>query len=135
MTSGSCFAILPRMGSRPKSRNGDAQPPIGMWHMLRDVLVASMNKGQLPVLALLLVVSLVIFRMPPEGVRELAVQVLSELVNLHLVGYALAVVLALSWLVHAKYQRRTFAAEMDRIAEERNKLQDRLLQRKTRSSR
>lgn len=94
-----------------------------MWDMIRDVLVTSMNKAQLPALAVAVLLGMCIWKMPPADVSRLIFEIKSDLVNAHLLGYVLTVVVTLGWFLTAKAQRRTIYPEIDRIGSEKSKLQ------------
>lgn len=92
----------------------------------RDMVVAAINKGQLPVLGVLFVVLLFIFKLPEERIGDLARDLLMHLIDGSLGGYLLAVVFGSSWFFHAKAMRRSFSSEVDRIGREKSELQDQL---------
>jgi hypothetical protein len=102
--------------------------------MLRDVLVASMNKGQLPPVLLTLVILSLIWRMPSGDVSKMVFELVDGARSGWLVGYAAATVSMLGWYFHARYQRRVITGEMRRIANERSALQSKSLGKKLKSS-
>jgi hypothetical protein len=102
--------------------------------MLRDVLVASMNKGQLPPVLLTLVILSLIWRMPAADVGRLVFDLVDGVKSGWLVGYAAAGVSILGWYFHARYQRRLITGEMRRIANERSALQSQTLGKNLKSS-
>jgi hypothetical protein len=118
------------MSSAPKK--GGAK--VGFWEFLRDVLIASMNKGQFPAALLAMVVLSVIWRMPPVDVSKLMFRLLDVAEEERLVGYAVSVVSLFGWFFHARYQRKLINQEMKRISNERNQLQTRELGKKVKSS-
>jgi|HubBroStandDraft_1064217.scaffolds.fasta_scaffold569872_1 hypothetical protein len=93
------------------------------WGMVRDVSLAAISKGQLPVLIAGIIFIIMALRMPPDDISKLAFQMLSDLRGGYLVGYLLSCVFLISWYVHARSQRRTIADEVDRIGKEKSKLQ------------
>jgi hypothetical protein len=93
------------------------------WGMLRDVLIAAMGKGQLPVAVAGMVFIIMAIRMPPEDISKLAFQMLSDLKEGYLVGDVLSGIFLISWYIHAKAQRRAIASEIDRIGLEKSRLQ------------
>jgi hypothetical protein len=107
---------------------------IGFWHMVRDVLIASMNKGQFPLALFGMILVVLIWSMPPADVSLLVFQVIDDLKRGYLFGYALAAGTASGWFVHAKFQRRVITEEMRRIGNERSSLQKRELGAKVKSS-
>src|SRR5258707_6633164 len=102
--------------------------------MLRDVLVASMNKGQFPSVLLTLIILSLIWRMPSADVGKLVFELVDGARSGWLFGYAAAGVSILGWYFHARYQRRLITGEMRRIANERSALQSQTLGKKLKSS-
>jgi hypothetical protein len=107
---------------------------VTLWQMLRDVLIASMNKGQFLVALSFLLVVIIILKMPSQDVSRLAFEVVQKLENGRLLGYFLSILLSGGWYAHAKYQRRSIAGEQDRLANERNEWQNRALEGGIKSS-
>lgn len=92
------------------------------WGMLRDVLIASINKGQFPLACLTLFGMLIIYRMPGPDVSQLVFRLEEHFANGSYIGYMLAVLFGGGWLLHARWQRRIIASEMNRIGEEKSSL-------------
>ena len=107
---------------------------IGFWTMWRDVLIASMNKGQFPLAMIGLIFAIMLLRMGGDQVSELAFSALDKLERGWLLGYAWAIVSSLSWFFHVKLQRRTIHEEMKRLSDERTILQEKLNRGKLGSS-
>jgi len=107
---------------------------VGFWAFLRDVLIASMNKGQFPAALIAMVVLSIILRMPPSDVSALMFRLLDVAEEERLIGYVLAVVSLLGWFFHARYQRKLITQEMRRVSGERNQLQARELGKRVKSS-
>ena len=107
-----------------KSKTRVREVKIGLWTMVRDVLVASLNKGQFPVALIAAIIIVALWRMPREEVGRLAFEVVDRLVDLSLVGWVGCALLALAWRGHAHRQRKLMMAEVDRIARERTRLQE-----------
>ena len=116
---------------RPRSKNG---PKIGFFESVRDVLIASMNKGQFPAALLAMVVLSMIWRMPPTDVSKLVFRLLDVAEEKKLLGYFVSVFSLLGWFFHAKYQRKLITFEMQRVSSERNQLQAKELGKKLKSS-
>ena len=96
---------------------------MGPYHMLRDVFVASMNKGQFPIAALSLISIIVIIKMPSSDVARLVFRLLGMAEELRIAGWILFLVTAAGWYLHSKMLRRRCAIELERITSERNRLQ------------
>jgi hypothetical protein len=96
---------------------------IGFWKMARDVLVASLNKGQFP-FAMMGVVSLaLIWRMPKQDLSKLVFELLESAKSGAILGWLLFAVAILGWFLHARAARAAFTREMNRITGERNRYQ------------
>lgn len=94
-----------------------------MSQALRDVLVASINKGQFPLAVFALISGLLIFKMPPEDVSKLVFEVLDMLHRWELAGYFLSFFGFGGWFIHAKWQRQIITNEMRRLSSERTTVQ------------
>lgn len=92
----------------------------------RDIVVASINKGQLPLVILGAVLLLLIWRMPEPQVGDLVNRLLDGLETGWLVGYLLWLTTVGVWFVHARHQQRVMALEIARLSDERSKLQETL---------
>lgn len=90
---------------------------------VRDIVIASMNRGQLPVLGLIGLMLFMIWKMPAEDVTSLAMAILQRLVDWTLAGWALAAAITLAWYVHARKMRQEYSQEFERIGTEKSKLQ------------
>jgi hypothetical protein len=119
--------------ARRKSRDGVGDR-INLFRMLRDVLVQSMSKGQLPVAGMILLAIVAVLKMPGEDVGKLATRVVDLLVAGSLLGWALAIVFSLGWFVHAKRQRRVIVKEIERLSDERDRWQRKFIDGKVLSS-
>ena len=96
---------------------------IGFWTMMRDVLVASMNKGQFPLALVGFIFIIMILKMPSEDVSKLMFAILDGVSAGYYLGYLLSFILLSSWFIHTRWQRRIITSEMARVTEERNRLQ------------
>ena len=93
--------------------------------MLRDVLIASMNKGQFPLALSALFFIVLILKMPSRDVSILVFRLLNAAEVGRVAGWAIAVVMVAVWYFHTRSLRRICAAELQRISDERNSLQGR----------
>lgn len=105
------------------------------FQMLRDVLVASLNRGQFPMAIMGLIVVIAICRMPPPDLARLMFRLLDATEVRKYGGYALSVIIAVAWAIHSRRQRREMAAEMIRLSEQRTRLEHLTLDGQIRSSR
>lgn len=94
-----------------------------LWDFLTNTLIAAMNKGQLVPLLIGFIILFSIWRMPSEKVSELAFAIFESLKAGQIYGWIFFAVTLGMWFAHAKWQRRTTSAEIDRISQERNRLQ------------
>lgn len=107
---------------------------IGFWSMIRDVLIASMNKGQLLPATLALVAIILICKMPSGRAGDLVFALLDSTRSWGLLGYILwLLTLYAAWRI-LKRQRQLIAAEMERMGREKSRLQAQLLERNLKSS-
>lgn len=72
----------------------------------RDVLVASINKGQFLVAIVGIIFLVMVVKMPEQDVSKLAFKIVEDLKTLHLLGYALFFVTLGFWYLHAQLMRR-----------------------------
>ncbi len=91
--------------------------------MLRDVFVASINRGQFFLAIVWFLLALMILKMPGPDVSRLVFRLVESMENGKLLGYAIAIVLAMGWFWHAHWQRRMIADEMHRIGQQRTEAQ------------
>ncbi len=108
----------------PKRKNSPGGT--NLWDMLRDVLIASMAKGQLPLAIFGLVCVIIVLRMPSADVSRLAFNVLDKLEARYYLGYGLWLLTIGAWFYHTRWQRKTITGEVNRIGEEKTKLQEKL---------
>jgi hypothetical protein len=64
---------------------------VSLFEFLRDVLIASMNKGQFPAALIAMIVLSMIWRMPPADVSKLVFRLFDVAQEKSLVGYVAAV--------------------------------------------
>ncbi|HDV5476716.1 TPA: hypothetical protein RI770_000588 [Vibrio cholerae] len=89
----------------------------------RDIILRSMDRGQLlPVLFFLIVIAL-IFKMPEEKVYEFGLGIVDGFKNFSLMGWVLSIVVGVLWAGHARLMRRQHSAEYKRIGLEKSRLQ------------
>ncbi len=116
------------MGKRKaKPRHVSKPSKVGFWHMARDVLVSSMNKGHFPLALLGVIFMIMVIKMPSADVSKLVFRVFDGLEEGRLVGYLASVMLLFGWAYHSRWQRRIINDEMKRISRERTEYQERAL--------
>lgn len=107
---------------------------IGFYRAARDVLIAAINKGQLPVMFGGIIIVSILWRMPEKDVGLLVFRLLDSAERERLIGYAFGMFSLIGWFFHARYQRKLITAEMQRVSGERNDLQQRELGKRIKSS-
>lgn len=105
-----------------------------IWDVIRDVLIASINKGQFPLALFSLIVVILVVKMDGDKATELIFRIFEELLSLRLLGWALSIILIAAWYRHARKLRRVFTEEVTRIANEKTALQQKLTNRVNQSS-
>lgn len=106
-----------------KGKTKELRHSVNFWQALRDVLIASLAKGQFIPACIFFVLITLILKMPEGEVPKFLLEVKNDLKEGSLIGYALALILAIGWFIHAKYLRRKSEQEIRRITEERNTYQ------------
>jgi len=114
------------------AKNGQAQ--VSWAQMVRDVLITAMNKGQLLPIALFAVAIVILLKLPSEEIVKLTYNILGKLSSGEMWAYLLLLVIVLAWYMHAKKMRTEYSKELDRIGQEKSKLQAKLAGKKFRSS-
>ena len=122
------------MSKEVKKGEATKPPAIGMWHMLRDVFIASMNKGQFPLALFAFILISLIVKMPADDVSRLVFSIIDKLEKGTLISQALLLTTWGGWFFHARYQRRIIDGEIERLSEARTTLQRSQLGHKIKSS-
>jgi hypothetical protein len=107
---------------------------VSLFEFLRDVLIASIEKGQFPAALIAMIVLSMIWRMPPADVSKLVFRLFDVAEEKGFIGYVASVLCLFGWFFHARYQRGLITREMRRVSRERNQLQARELGKKLKSS-
>jgi len=118
----------------PKKTKRSIDGSINAWRMIRDVLITAMSKGQLPLAIFGLILIIICVRMPSDDLSKLVFKILEWATLSRLLGYIIAILALVGWFIHARVQRRIISREIDRISDERNKLQKKLIGSKIISS-
>lgn len=111
-------------GKRKKEVDGTQS---NVWGMLQTVLVAAINKGQVPVVTTSLFVLVIAIRVPEDTISRIVDRLFDIVVLGNFVGYFLALIISMLWFLHAKRQRHVFEREVRRVAKVRDKVQRKLL--------
>jgi hypothetical protein len=94
-----------------------------VWNMIRDVLVESMRRGQLPILAYACVILLFLWKTPSEYYPTLWGKIFELKGSIMSGSLVLNISLTFGWYLNAKSLRKRFKDENVRIIDERNSLQ------------
>lgn len=87
------------------------------------MVVASINRGQLPIFGFFLVIVMLIWKMPAEDVSRLVFELLTSLRQAELIAYVISAILAVGWFAHSRVMRKVFSEEFERIGREKTSLQ------------
>ena len=120
------------MAKSPKSKpNGKVT-----WaQMVRDVLITAINRGQRPILGLLFIVCIIVWRIPATSLSDMANSILTSLKAGEMWAYGLLTITASGWFLHSNYMRKMFSQEMLRVGSEKSKLQNSAANKNFKSSR
>jgi hypothetical protein len=110
------------------------KPRFSLWRMIRDIVVTAIVKGQFPLVLFGFCVVIVLLKLPQRDISYFVRDFYLNLKEAYLVGYVLFGITTLGWFFHARYQRKLHAAEIDRIASDKSKLQEKLLGKKLKSA-
>ncbi|RYZ88574.1 MAG: hypothetical protein EOP04_09055 [Proteobacteria bacterium] len=91
--------------------------------MVRDVLVAAINKGQLPVLGIFAVLLLIIYKLPETDVSSFARELFLAVADGRILWLGLWLGTTTAWIVHARIMRKQYSKEYQRIGNEKSNLQ------------
>lgn len=100
------------------------RPKVGFYHMMRDIFVTAINKGQFVTALLGLILLVVFFRLPVNDLSNIVKDVIDNLKNGVLLGYLLFIFSLIGWYIHAKRSRTIATLEEKRIGNEKSKLQE-----------
>ena len=101
------------MGTSTKPSGAPAAAKVGTAQAIRDVFIASINKGQFPFAIVGAIVLLLILRVPEAEIVPLLHWMVETVGSIYYVGYFLSVALVFSWYFHAQRIRREFATQFD----------------------
>lgn len=116
--------------NKPKKSNKNN----GTWaKAFRDIVVASINKGQFPLVAVFLIFAIISWRIPAEVIGKVVEDVFYS-GNRGIYGYILSLIIAFAWLGHSKKMRKEHSDELERIGTEKSKAQSKASNRNFKSS-
>ncbi len=89
----------------------------------RDIALYALELGQLPLLFVLAIIGLFVWRYPETDLPNLSNELLTFLKVKSHYGWVLSIVFSSGWIIHFRYYRRFKTEELERVTEERNRLQ------------
>jgi hypothetical protein len=95
---------------------------------VRDILVASLNKGQFPVAFALVILAIIFLRMPAKELSIFVFNVLDRFENNYIFGWFFFILSLFGWYFHNRYVVKVHCNEMDRVSTEKTDLQNKLLE-------
>lgn len=99
-----------------------------------NVILKLISTGQLPFLAFIFILGLMVWRTPQTQIVDVWV-ILRQMIDRHSgLGYGLSLLCGGGWVAQSRWQRRKAERELDRVAEERNAAQQRFFKRPLESS-
>lgn len=91
--------------------------------VVNNVVLRLISTGQLPIIALLALLGLMVYRTPQAQIVEVW-RILQKMLDRHSgLGYAIGIFSGGGWIIHTRLQRRHFEHEHERMADARNKAQ------------
>ena len=115
-----------------RNRNNSYRP--NLWGALRDVLIASLNKGQLPLMLIGLILLVFAFRLPSDNLLNFLNGIIATLVERCTIGWWVSFGMFILLFLLTRWQRRIHTREVERISKEKKELQEILIGRNLPSS-
>lgn len=122
------------MARKKNAKTGNFSSNTNFWGMLRDIFVASLNKGQFPIAIVGAVMIILLVKMPLEASTKLVFELLKLFKSLHLLGWGLFLLTTIGWYFNSKKLRRIHSLEMSRVSVEKKELQETLIGRSLQTS-
>ena len=110
--------------NKSKKRNNSYRP--NFWGFLQNVLIASMNKGQLPVMGVIVVFIIILLKYPSDELPELLKGIASISKINSILGWILFTISTFTSYFLVKWQRKIHTKEIQRISNEKRQLQQKL---------
>lgn len=107
---------------------------INFWQMWKDVLIASLSKGQFPVALIGLIILVIIIKMPNEDISKLVFKIIDDIKTNVILSFFISPFLVIGWFFHVRWQRKMYRDEIQRISDARNDIQKHLIGPKMTSS-
>lgn len=94
---------------------------------VRDIVIASMNKGQLPLVFIGFYVLVILIRIPDTEILHFLENFALALKNSCYWGYVMFILVTFGWFFSAKQMRKMHSDECHRIGKEKSSLQEKLI--------
>jgi hypothetical protein len=112
---------------KKKGRNAQAGSKGVTWaQAARDITIRLIDKGAILPGFISAAMLLLLFKLDGAAAKELVFSILNNFINLNLAGWALSVVIVVTWQVQMKSARKNFSLEAARIGKEKSALQRQL---------
>jgi formate hydrogenlyase subunit 3/multisubunit Na+/H+ antiporter MnhD subunit len=118
------------MARNEKSRKKNNSYRPNFWGMLQNVLIVSINKGQLPAAAISLILIIGMIKYPSDKIPELFDNLLHISRFNSIMGWIVAAITTFGGFFTARWLRRTHTKEIKRLSDEKKVLQEKLAKRK-----
>ena len=117
-----------------RQKGKKSQIRVSWAEALRDVIIAAINKGQLPILGAIAFVFVIFLRMPEGSIPDFVENFMNLLAAWNLVGYILFLLSIFAWFFHVRHMRASFSREYRRIGKEKSELQEKQMGKRLKSS-
>lgn len=107
---------------------------VNFWGMMQNVIIHSINKGQLPFILLFLLALALVIKLPVERTQDALEILFAVLVDLSNLGWVIAVLLMAVLFFGFRMLRSAHTEEVKRMAIEKRELQELLTEKQLGSS-
>lgn len=105
------------------TKSNQSRGTVSWAQAVRDMVIASINRGQLPILGIIGIATVLTFRLPEQDISRVVFEIVAALKKGELWAYVLEGLTLFGWFTHAKVMRKIFSAEAERIGCEKSKIQ------------
>jgi Na+/melibiose symporter-like transporter len=107
-----------------KKRTPPKVKQVNFWGMLQNIIIVAINKGQLPILGVILIFLVLIIKIPKEDASVIIKEFIHLVESFHILGWIFSVFLLIALFYTAKTLKRKHQDEIDRLAKEKKELQE-----------
>jgi hypothetical protein len=94
------------------------------WAVLRDVLLGSINKGQLPLALFGMILIILVSKLPAAEVSNLCHEIIKSLETYHILGWVISFLTTFGWYFNTRKIKKIHDREMNRVSAEKTKIQE-----------